>query len=502
MSEERKIPEFAKYPQGDKAPAVLLPYQQRWVADRSPVKVCEKSRRVGISWAEASDDTLYAATESGGDVWYIGYNLDMAREFINDCGNWAREYDKIASEVEEVVLKEEDKDILALRIKFASGHRITALSSRPTNLRGKQGRVVIDEAAFHDDLDGLIKAAMALLIWGGEVRIISTHNGDTNPFNELINDIRAGKLPYFLHRITLDDALEEGLYQRICLKLGRKWSEEAEAKWKQDLVAFYKKSADEELFCIPSKGKGIYLPLVIIEQCMRDDIPVLRWSCPNEFVTLPDHVRQAAAMDWCEINLATLLAMLDKKRAHHFGEDFGRSGDLTIFWPLAEQQSLTYRTPFVVELSNVPFKEQEAVLFYILDRLPRFMGGAMDSRGNGQYLGEVAMQKYGANRILQVMLSATWYMNNMPRFKAYLEDNTMDIPRDADIKDDFRSIRMDKGIAKVGDDRSTGEDGKQRHGDSAIACALAVFAINTVEYSPVEYERVAQRQAAFQAGAY
>ena len=25
-----------------------------------------------------------------------------------------------------------------------------------------------DEAAFHDDLPGLIKAAMALLIWGGE----------------------------------------------------------------------------------------------------------------------------------------------------------------------------------------------------------------------------------------------------------------------------------------------------------------------------------------------
>ncbi|EAC1890545.1 hypothetical protein JT609_003525 [Escherichia coli] len=32
-------------------PAVLMPYQQRWVADTSPLKVIEKSRRTGITWA-------------------------------------------------------------------------------------------------------------------------------------------------------------------------------------------------------------------------------------------------------------------------------------------------------------------------------------------------------------------------------------------------------------------------------------------------------------------
>ena len=56
---------------------VLLPYQQRWIADTSPVKVCEKSRRVGLSWAEAADDTLYAGSDSGDDVWYIGYTSDL-----------------------------------------------------------------------------------------------------------------------------------------------------------------------------------------------------------------------------------------------------------------------------------------------------------------------------------------------------------------------------------------------------------------------------------------
>ena len=194
-------------------PHVFLPYQQKWADDKSQVKVMEKSRRIGLSWAEAGDDTLFASEAAGSDVWYIGYNKEMAEEFINDCAKWALLYDDAAGAVEEEVVKDKDKDILTFRIRFSSGHKIVALSSRPSNLRGKQGRVVIDEAAFHDDLKELIKAAIALLIWGGEVRIISTHDGVDNPFNELVQDIHAGRKPYSPHRVTLDDALAQGFLQ-------------------------------------------------------------------------------------------------------------------------------------------------------------------------------------------------------------------------------------------------------------------------------------------------
>jgi phage FluMu gp28-like protein len=98
-------PPFADdFDQARAATGILLPYQARWVADRSDVKFMEKSRRVGISWAEAADDTLYASEAGSGEkrnVWYIGYTKDMALEFINDCGNWARAYNLAASEMEE-----------------------------------------------------------------------------------------------------------------------------------------------------------------------------------------------------------------------------------------------------------------------------------------------------------------------------------------------------------------------------------------------------------------
>jgi len=467
------------------APYAFLSYQQAWAADTAQVKVIEKSRRIGLSWSEAGDDALFAAGTEGEDVWYIGYNKDMAEEFITDCAEWVKKYALVAGAVEEEIVKDEDKDILTFRIKFASGNKIVALSSRPSNLRGKAGRVVLDEAAFHDDLAGLIKAAMALLMWGGQVRIISTHNGDSNPFNELINDIRSGKKPYSLHRVTFDDALSQGLYQRICLVKGREWSPAAEAQWRAEIVASYGDDADEELFCIPSQGSGTYLPRIIIERCMRDDIPVLRWECKDEFALQPDHIRQAEARDWCDEHLAPLLAALDPKRRHYFGEDFARNGDLTVFSPLAEKENLTYRQPFVVELANIPFKEQELVVFFIIDRLARFTYGNFDARGNGQYLAEVAMQRYGISRIGQVMLSEAWYRAEMPRFKSFFEDGTIEVARHADHLDDYRAIKMIKGVAKLPDTKTKGSDGRQRHGDAAIAVAMAVSAtrMDAVEYA-------------------
>lgn len=483
----------------DFTPHVLLPYQQAWLADQSPVKICEKSRRVGLSWAEAADAALTAAqaADAGGDdTWYIGYNQDMAKEFIRDAAVWAKNYGLVASEMEEALFVDEGKDIVTFAIRFASGFRVTALSSRPSNLRGKQGRVVIDEAAFHDDLAGLVKAAMALLMWGGKVRIISTHEGDKNLFNEIIQDCRAGKLPYSVHRIEFKFAVEQGLFQRICLATRRQWSHAAEAEWVASIYAFYASNAAEELDVIPGTGAGAYLSRALIESCMQTGIPVLRLALPDAFTLEPAVMREAEIEDWCKEHLAPLLRRLDPNLVHYFGEDFARSGDLTVIWPIEETRDLRLVTPFVLELRNVPFEQQKQILFYLVDRLPRFRAGAMDARGNGQYLAEVAMQRYSALRIAQIMLSVEWYRQNMPRMKAAFEDKSLAIPQDADILGDLRAVRLDKGVAKVPDNAHTrGSDGRDRHGDAAVAIAMATYAVYQMSVSGEcdGFESVARR---------
>ncbi|PIE46387.1 MAG: hypothetical protein CSA44_00045, partial [Gammaproteobacteria bacterium] len=277
---------------------VLLPYQNDWVNDDSPVRVYEKSRRIGISWSTAAEAALIAAAQSGMDVWYIGYNKDMAEEFIRDSANWIKHYQLVADAVQEITVKDDDKDILTFVIRCASGYRITALSSRPSNLRGKQGYVIIDEAAFHAELGELIKAAIALLMWGGKVAVISTHDGVDNPFNQLCEDIKAGKKPYSLHRTTFDQACEQGLYHRICQVRGIEWTTAGEAAWRKDIYDQYGNDADEELRVIPSNSGGAVLSRALL-QLRADDAPVLRLEKPDNWAQYPEHLRRAEIADWC-----------------------------------------------------------------------------------------------------------------------------------------------------------------------------------------------------------
>lgn len=481
-------------------PYVLLPYQQKWVGDPSPVKVMEKSRRIGLTWAESADAAIYAAKESGDDVWYIGYNKDMAEEFITECGNWAKKFAYAASSFEEEIFIDEDEDgntksILTFRINFASGHKIVALSSRPSNLRGKQGRVIIDEAAFHNDLKALKKAAMALLMWGGEVRILSTHDGEANPFNELVQDILSGKEKYSLHRVTFDDAVEQGLFKRICLVNGKEWTQEIEEAWCKDIRDFYGDDAAEELDVIPSQGSGTFLTRVLVEGCMSDEIPVIRYEQTDAFKYLDEDIRHSEVEAWCEDNLLPLLEELDPKRRSYFGEDFARNGDLSVQTPLQEQQDGTFRAPFMLELHNIPFKQQEQILFYIVDRLPRFTHGSLDARGNGQYLAEVAAQRYGESRISEVMLSEKWYREAMPKYKAAFEDKTILLPKDADVIEDHRAFKMVKGVAKLPETTTKGQDKKQRHGDSGVAGALAWYSTYQEGEMEYDYQSVTRRES-------
>ena len=488
------------------APFVLLLYQQRWIGDRAPVKLAEKSRRIGLTWAEAADDVLIAGTakgEGGDDVWYIGYNQDMAREFVETCAEWSGHFQQAGAAIaamegehEEILVDDEDKDILAFRIRFASGHKITALSSRPSNLRGKQGVVVIDEAAFHPDLSELLKAAFALLIWGGRVRIISTHDGADNPFNELIEDIRAGRLSYSLHRVTFDEALAEGLYQRICLVKGETWTPHGQAAWAAEIRDFYGEDAGEELDVIPRASGGKFLPRALVEARMTDQTQVIRWRCDDAFVDQPDHVREAACRDWLDAELRPILRELSSYGRTFIGEDFGRSGDLTVLWPIVLEPNLVRHTPFVLELRNVPFTQQEQALFYLIDRLPRFSGGKFDARGNGQFLAERARQRYGASLIEEVALSEPWYRENMPPLKAAFEDGTITLPKDSEILDDFRAIEMVRGVARVPQNARTKGKGGQRHGDAAVAAALA-YAASKGDGAPIDVLTAGEPRAGF-----
>lgn len=482
------------------ADGILMQHQLEWLEDKSDLKLGEKGRRCGLTYAEALDDTITAATDrkGGGDnVFYIGDTKDKGREFIGYVSHFAKIIQGELAEIEEFLFEDEQKDgtskfISAFRIRFSSGFRVEALSSNPSNIRGLQGIVVIDEAAFHKDVREVLDAVNALLIWGGKVRVISTHNGVLNPFNELIREAKArkaeGKKTWSLHFIPFSKSVENGLFKRVCLIRGREYTKEAEEEWEAEIRAAYgSRTAKmrQELDAIPAESEGAALTRTQIEACMSKDLPVVRWQKPDSFKDEPDIVRKAAALLFCKTKLLPILKSLDPNRQHALGEDFARTGDLTCFKILEIGPDLIRRAVLSVELRNMPFDQQRDILFFICDRLPKFMGGALDARGNGQYLAEKARQRYG-EIITEVMLTAAWYRENAPQYIEAFVDRDILIAQDEDILRDHQGLQYVGDIIKVPDDHKTiGADGGGRHGDSAIAGMLAWYASlqNVLVYS-------------------
>ena len=168
------------------AEGILMLHQKEWLEDTSDLKIAEKGRRTGITFAEALDDTLIAAASrsAGGDnVFYIGDTKDKGREFIGYVAHFAKVIAGELHQVEEFLFEDKRDDgtsrmITAYRITFASGYRVEALSSNPANIRGLQGVVGIDEAAFHSDVREVIDAARRVTGHAIPERIAPRRPGD------------------------------------------------------------------------------------------------------------------------------------------------------------------------------------------------------------------------------------------------------------------------------------------------------------------------------------
>ena len=255
---------------------VLMLHQRQAAALKASIIAIPKGRRTGITFGTMLNKTLVAASRksAGGDnIFYIGDTKEKGLEAIGYCAKFARiiamAQGQGSSGVEEFLFEDQDENgktrhINAYRIRFASGFQVCALSSRPANIRGLQGHVVIDEAAFHPDVQGVLDAATALLIWGGQITVISSHNGKKNPFNQFCTDIESGRYgaDAAVMTVTFDDAVANGLFERVCLMKGTTPTAEAKQTWYAKIRNGYgvrKSAMREELDAIPRDGSGVSL---------------------------------------------------------------------------------------------------------------------------------------------------------------------------------------------------------------------------------------------------
>lgn len=120
-------------------------------------------------------------------------------------------------------------------------------------------------------------------------------------------------------------------------------------------------------------------------------------------------------------------------------------------------------------MRNVPHPQQLQALTFIIAALPRFAGGAIDATGNGSYIAEASVDAFGSI-IDPVMITESWYRDQIPKYKARFEDATITIPQNDDLLQDHRAFRLERGVPRL---PSKTDKRGNRHGDAAIALALA-----------------------------
>lgn len=478
------------------AEGVLMLHQRQAVALKHSIIAIPKGRRTGITFATMLRKTLVAAAskEAGGDnVFYIGDTKEKGLEAIGYCAKFARTIAKAqgqVSEIEEFLFEDQDPEtgntrhITAYRIRFASGFQVCALSSRPANIRGLQGHVVIDEAAFHADVQGVLDAATALLIWGGQITVISSHNGKNNPFAQFCRDIEAGRYgeDAAVFTITFDDAVANGLFERVCWMKGETPTAEGKAKWYAKIRNAYgvrKAAMREELDAIPRDGNGVCLPGVWIEQAMT--LPpecVLRLELDDDFVRKSPKERESWVDDWIKRYLEPALKRLDVNERHVFCHDYARHRDFSVWGALALGHAMRRSLRLSIEMHKVPYAQQKQITHYAIKRLPRRCGGAMDATGSGEALAEETADEFGHSHVHQVKLNRAWYGTWMPKLVQGFEDGMIDIPADPNYAEDLRAIEEVDGIAMVSKLRRADvkDPDLLRHGDSAVMLVLGWFA--------------------------
>ncbi|QLO80472.1 hypothetical protein HV306_26725 [Klebsiella grimontii] len=478
------------------AEGVLMAHQVECLKFDVSILAIPKGRRTGITFAWGLNSTLIAGAQkvAGGDnVYYIGDTKEKGLEFIGYVAKFARviaaQQAEGVSAIEEFLFEDQDEQgntrmIAAYRVRFASGFQVAALSSRPANIRGLQGVVVIDEAAFHQDVQGVLDAATALLIWGGRIVIISSHNGKNNPFCQFCNDIEAGRYgdDAAVFTVTFDDAVANGLFERVCAMKGESATVESKKTWYNRIRNAYgprKAAMREELDAIPRDGNGICIPGVWIERAMPEERPVIRLALDDDFIHMTEAERAAWGNDWIDKELRPVMAeTLNPELRHVFGMDFARHRHFSSIVPMAIMQNLCRDVPFLLELNNVPSALQQQILYWIIEHLPRQSGGAMDATGPGMVLAEYTADRYGRPRIAEITLNRKWYGFWMPKFTGLFEDSMIILPRDENTAQDLRTVEKIDGVPMVAslEKKDLKDPELVRHGDTAIAGCLANYA--------------------------
>jgi phage FluMu gp28-like protein len=377
-------------------------------------------------------------------VYFSSKDEDAGKEYIEYCLKYAKVFNCIANDLGEQIIEEEDKKKVKARIlEFENGGRIISLTSAPTAFNSKGGKIVWDEAALHKDQRSMWSGAQpAAVVWGYPIRILSTHKGKSTLFHKFCDNTKNGKTGWSLHRVTIVDAVNDGLYDKV---IGRATNEAERAAYLNNIKTSCQSDDifQEDYMANPIDATTAYFTYAEIEACQVEnvlrDLEYLR-NCQNDLFA---------------------------------GWDIGRKKDLSVI-PILELVDPYLYLRFIQVFEKTKYQTQMNFLDMIM-KFPTMRRICIDETGIGNPLCEFAQDKHGKYRVEGVTFTNSNKETLAVGTKQIFEDRQIIICTDDTLQESIHSIKRmttATGAIRFDADR-TDEIG---HADHFWGLALAIHA--------------------------
>lgn len=258
----------------------FLPYQLAWIADESRMQLAEKSVRIGWTFGDAFKNVRKRILNANRNYLFQTKDQQSSLEYLKTCMNFVSIFNLARSVVSHgedsirVQSKRENgesftEDVKFGYIKFDNGSRIIAFSSNPYAMAVFEGDVGLDEFAKHQAAEKLWETAQGRITWGYDLSVWSAHDGTDTLFYQFAQEAAAGKGGWSHFRVTMQDAVDAGLVEKINATRDTNYSREefiADCKTRARLPEIYEQAYN----CNPSGSTSAIVPWASIQNCTRD----------------------------------------------------------------------------------------------------------------------------------------------------------------------------------------------------------------------------------------
>jgi phage FluMu gp28-like protein len=434
--------------------SLLLPYQLKWVDDNARFKMGIWSRQTGKDFSmgcEIVEDCLqHPKTE-----WLIGAAGErQALESLAKVKEWAEAYRfAIAEETED--RESAEALIKSAVITWPNGSRVIAVPANPDTVRGYSANVDLTEFAFLEQPTETWRAMLPSItnpLRGGakKVRLITTPNGKGNKTDDLWHKQDSGKMKWSRHKVTIHDAVAQGL--PIDIEELREALDDPEG-WAQ------------EFECEFLDGSNVLLPYDLIALAESAD-----------------------ASEFCDPDF-----LASSRNPKFVGIDFGRQTDPTVCYTLELIGDILW-TREVLVLRQTDSPDQQAILRSRIQAATRV---AFDYTGPGMGLGDYIAKEFGRwdpvkhqfGRIELCTFTVGFKREIFPKLRRKFEAPTkLRVPISREIREDLHGMQQ---VVKGGEYNYWSPRTRDGHSDRCTALALAVHASEdgVASFDPIAFQR-------------